>query len=163
MFPRDESRTSLAIRQAALVDALISGRAAPPGFDSQRVLAAAESLARKRARSVLRAWPRLAYAMGPEFGLRFAEYAAASSIPEKGGPLADGHAFARWLRAHDRLPDAGCLELMAVALRYRRVPAGLVRRRGPVLRMAWFHASRRIILAVRLPSLGERWLHLHLS
>jgi hypothetical protein len=157
MLPLDEKRTSLALRQAALLNALVSGSEPPPGFDAQRVVAAAESLARKRARSAARAWPGLAYALGEKFDERFACYAAASALPLKGGPFADGHGFARWLSSRGWLPEGGRLEVMAVDLRYRRVPAGLVRRRWPTLRVGWSRPSRRVTIAIRLPAIGERW------
>jgi hypothetical protein len=157
MVPSDQTRASLAQRQAALVNALVTASEAPPGFDSRRVLAAAESLARKRARSSARAWPSLALALGPEFDERFAAYASATPMPAKGGPLADGYGFARWLSARGWLPEAGRLEAMGVELRYRRVRAGLLRRRWPALRVMWSRPSRRLTLAFRFPSIGERW------
>ena len=159
MFPSDEDevRASLALRQAALVNALISGGEPPPGFDSQRVQAAAESQARKRARSAARAWPGLAHALGQKFDEHFAAYAAASPLPGNGGPLADGHGFARWLSGCGWLPEAGRREAMAVDLRYRRIPSGLMRRRWPTLRVGWSRQSRRVTVAIRFPGVGERW------
>ncbi len=158
MFPTNETRASVALQQAALINALISRGEPPPGFDPQRVMAAAESLTRKRARSAARAWPELAHAMGETFGKQFTAYAAASPLPGKGGQLADGYAFARWLASRGCLPDAGRLEKMALELRYKPLPAGLVRRRWPTLRVAWSGQSRRVTLAIRLPRIGERWL-----
>jgi len=71
MSSSEEVRASLALQQAALVNALVTGCAPPAGFDPHRVRAAAESLARKRAKSAARAWPGLASAMGKTFDEHF--------------------------------------------------------------------------------------------
>lgn len=148
----------LAQQQAALVAAL-SGRApAPDGFDRARLSAAADALARKRMKAVARAWPQLARAMMAErFAACFEAYAAVAPLPERGGPLADGRAFARWLKARGQLPAAGALEALAVDMQYVMSPHGLVRRRGPVVKFAWLAQPRRLFVAMRLPWLGE-WL-----
>lgn len=125
-----EARARLAAEQAALVAALV-GRGAPPeGFDARRVGLAAASLAWKRARAAARAWPGLARALGGRFGKVFAAYAGAAPLPRQGGPLADGRAFARWLAARGKLPEAGRLQALAVDLRYANNPDGLALRRG---------------------------------
>lgn len=158
-----EARARLAAEQAALVAALV-GRGAPPeGFDARRVGLAAASLAWKRARAAARAWPGLARALGGRFGKVFAAYAGAAPLPRQGGPLADGRAFARWLAARGKLPEAGRLQALAVDLRYANNPDGLALRRGPTCRAAWLRRSRRLILAVRLPWLGEHWLSIPLG
>jgi hypothetical protein len=153
-----ETRARLAAEQATLVAALVGRGAAPPGFDAWRVSVTAAALARKRARAAARAWPGLARALGRRFGEVFAAYADAAPLPREGGPLADGRAFARWLAARGELPEAGRLQALAVDLRYADNPDGLTPRRGPALRAAWLRQSRRLIVAVRLPWLGEHWL-----
>ena len=158
MLPTDETRAALALRQAALVNALISGGEPPPGFDSQRLLAAAESLARKRRgprRGPGRDW---AHALGNEVPTSISPPTpAALPLPSEGGPLADGFGFTRWLSGRGCLPEAGRMEVMAVGLRYRCIPAGLAGRRWPSLRVAWSRQSRRVMIAVRIPRVGERW------
>ena len=150
-------RARLAAEQAALVRALVEHAPPPAGFDPARLTLAAESLGRKRICAVARAWPGLAGALGPHFSERFAAFAATSSIPHSGGPLADGRAFARALARDARLPDAGRIESLAVDLRYSSGPSGLKPRRGPAIAVALLTTPRRLVVAVRLPWLGERW------
>jgi len=158
-----EARARLAAQQAVLVTALMSRGELPADFDAVRVRAAATSLARKRARATARAWPGLARDLGVRLGGLFAAYAKAATLPRKGGPLADGRAFASWLAARGELPEPGRLQALAVDLRYASNPGGLALRRGPTCRAAWLHQSRRLIVAVRLPWLGEHWLSIPLG
>lgn len=158
-----EARVRLASEQAALVAALVAGGEAPAGFDAARLAAAAASLARKRARAVARAWPGLAKGLGDRFGTWFAPYAAVIPLPREGAALADGRAFTRWLAARGELPEAGRLQALAVDLRFAASPRGLVPRCGPALRAALLERPWRLVVAVRLPGLGERWLSLPLG
>lgn len=155
MPPSAEARARLAAQQAALVTALMAGGAPPAGFDVTRLRAAADSLARKRAGAVARAWAGLARALGRRFGELFTAYAEMSPLPREGGPLADGRAFARWLARRGELPQAGRLQALAVDLRYSEDRDGLVPRRWPACRFAWLGQPRRLIVAVWLPRLGE--------
>lgn len=155
-----EARADLAARQAELVAALTGHGDVPTGFDRVRVEAAAASLARKRRRSVARAWPGMAEALGERFAELFDAYAAQSPLPLQGGPLADGRAFAHWLTAAGQLPEAGKLEALAVDLRYVGHAAGLRLRRSPALEAALLDQPRRLVLGMRLPLIGERWLAL---
>jgi hypothetical protein len=147
----------LAQKQATLVGALVGAAAPPEGFDTARVMAASESLARKRRRSVARAWPNLVAALGDCFAERFKAFAAETPLPRWGGPLADGFAFARWLKAQGQLPEESRLEFLGVELRYRARVDGLVPRRGPAFRVAFPSFPRRCVLALRWPGLGEYW------
>jgi hypothetical protein len=155
-----DARARLAARQAELVRALMSHGEPPPAGDAARLRATAEALAAKRAKAVARAWPALAAGLGEDFRERFARFAAGVPLPHEGGPLADGRAFARWLARAGELSDAGRLEALAVDLRYRAHAGGLVPRRGPALAWARLREPRRLVVAVRLPWLGERWLML---
>jgi hypothetical protein len=157
-MPSSDARARLAAEQARLVRALAGDGEPPDGFDAGRLRAAAAALAHKRARAAARAWPALARALGEGFEARFADFAARTPLPEKGGPLADGRAFAAELAARGELPDEGRLEALAVDLRHRRTAAGLRPRRGAVLKVAWLRGARRLVLGVRLPWLGVRWL-----
>lgn len=158
-----EARARFAAQQAALVEALVCGGEVPSGFDATRISAAAASLLRKRMRSVARAWPGLARALGSRFAELFSAYAARTPLPRAGGPLADGRAFARWLCARHELPDVGRLQALAVDLRYSLTGHGLVPRRWPCLRIVWLREARRLILAFGLPWLGEYLLTLPLG
>jgi hypothetical protein len=158
-----KAQAQLAVHQSLLVRALMAQGEPPPDFDAAHMRAAAASLARKRARATARQWPGLARALGRRFGGLFAAYAKAAPLPRQGGPLADGRAFARWLAARGDLPEAGLLQALAVDLRHTGNPDGLAPRRWPTCKAAWLHESRRLIVAVRLPWLGERWLSIPLG
>jgi hypothetical protein len=158
-----EMRNRLAAMQAELMRALAGQGLPPAGADARRLRAAADSLRRKRQRSVARAWPGLARTLGARFGELFTVYAAKSSIPMEGGPLADGRSFAHFLAERGALPEVGRLEAFAVDLRYAACPGGLVPRRRPAFKMALFKRPRRLVLALRLPWFGEKWLSLPLG
>lgn len=145
--------------QAELVRALVEGAAAPADFDRQRLTAAAETLWLKRARTVARVWPQLAGAMGDAFTVSFADYGRTNPLPPDANPLVDGRAFASWLERAGLLTDEGRLEAFAFDACYLIRRDRLIRRRGPLLRLLRLKAMRRLIIFVRLPGLGERWLN----
>jgi hypothetical protein len=148
------ARERLAAQQAALVRALVDGGPPPVGFDPARLRATAAALARKRAREVARAWPALAADLGDDFGARFLADAAHRPPPAAGGALADGLAFARAVARERRLSgDARVERLVARARLSRRRARLAVAVGGP---------PRRLVLTVRSPGLGERWLSLPL-
>jgi hypothetical protein len=151
-------RRQLAEEQARLVEALTRSGALPEGFDGDRLRAAAESLLRKRTREAAHAWPALARALGESFDEKFRDFAGRVPLPHEGGPLADGRAFAADLAARGELPDEGRLEALTVDLHYRRTARGLKRRRGLAVRVIRLRQARRLVIAVRLPWLGVRWL-----
>jgi hypothetical protein len=145
-----DERARLADQQQVLVRALVGGGTSPPGFDAERLRAAADSLVAKRVREVARAWPALAAELGYSFGDRFVAHAAAHPPPEQGGPLADGRAFLRCL-PRARWSDTLRLAVLGVDLHFRRVGGGLRQRRGPAVRAVWLRESGRLVLALRLP------------
>ena len=153
----DGARRRLAFEQARLLGALTTGAAAPAGFDRERVAAATESLSSKRARAVARAWPRLARAMGDEFAVSFANYACAHPLAGDGSPLVDGRAFIDWLARDGRLSDEGRVEAFAFDARYRMSGGKVRRRRGPFVRARRLNETRRLLVVIRLPLVGERW------
>jgi hypothetical protein len=146
-----------------LLRTLNGQKAALPDAETERLNATAEALFRKRRRSVARAWPPLVQALGNRFLERFAAFAVQTVLPCEGGALADGREFVRFLAKRGDLPDAGRLEALAVDLRYIQSSGGLVPRRGPAFKLAMLKNPRRLILALRLPWLGERWLKVPLS
>jgi hypothetical protein len=158
-----EGRERLAERQAELVRALTNPGQCVPGFDPRYLGAAAVALWRKRARAAARAWPSLFAALGDQARFVFAEFAEQISLPEEGGPLADGRAFVEFLARENRLPDAGRLEALFVDLHHARTPRGLSRRRGFALKAALLGRPRRIVVGVRLPLIGVRWFALPLA
>lgn len=153
----DSARQRLALEQAQLLDALVAGATAPAGFDRERVAAAAESLFSKRARATARAWPRLARAMNGEFAASFASYARAHPLASDHSPLVDGRAFIDWLARDGRLRDEGWLEAFAFDARYRISGGRVTPRRGPFLRARRLGETRRLLVVIRLPLVGERW------
>ncbi len=154
-----EERARLAAAQAELVRALVADGPAPAGFDAARLALAARSLANKRRQEAAHAWPALARCLGDDFAERFSAFARATALPARGGPLADGRAFAATLPAR-LLDDEARLEVLTTDLPHRRARDGLVPRRGPALRWAWLPGARRLVLGVRLPGLGVRLLAL---
>jgi hypothetical protein len=158
-----EARARLAAQQAELMRALSGQAPAPEGADAERFQAAANALARKRLRSVARAWPALAGALGNGFSEHFAAFAAQTAMPSEGGPLADGRAFAYFLARTGHLPDAGRLEALAVDLRFAPCAGGLRRRRGPAFKMAMLRQPQRLVLALQLQWFGEKWFALPLG
>ena len=157
------SRGRLATQQATLVSSLLGRTAAPDKIDIVRFRAAAMALARKRARSVARAWPGVTRDLGRRFGGLFAAYAAEAQLPEVGGPLADGRRFVHWLAARGELSEASQLQALAVDLHYASHSKGLVARCWPTFKLTWLHQSRRLILGIRLPAFGSRIVSLRLG
>jgi len=165
-----ETRDRLAAQQASLVSALLAGsltlsasegitrQQALAAFDAARLRVAALALSKKRERAVARAWPELAHALGVRFQELFASYAPGTPLRRKGGALADGRAFTRWLAARSELPEAGRLQALAVDLHCCESSEGLVPRRGPALKAAFLRCPRRFVIGLRLPWLGEHWL-----
>ena len=146
--------------QAELIRALAAQGAVPDGFDPAWFQVAARALTSKRSRAAARAWPGLSGALGEAWRDWFHAFAEEYPLPREGGPLADGYAFARFLRRAGKLPDEGRLEALAVELRYRRCAKGLRPRQGIAARACLLGRPRRLVLALRLPFLCERWLNL---
>lgn len=133
---RDE-RAELAVRQGALVAALVAGAPVPDGFDAADLAVARRALLRKRAGEVRRYWPLLATAFADRWGEVFAAWAAGRA---PAGALRDGWDLARHLVAGASMPASAAAELAvreacqrydgASPPRTRRLPA--VRRVGRV-------------------------------
>jgi hypothetical protein len=88
----------------------------------------------------------------------FAEYAVDTNLPSLGGSLADGRAFAQWLAARGKLPAAARLHALAIDLRYKLRLEGLRPRRGPSAKVALLRNPCRLVVGIRVPRIGERWL-----
>ena len=159
MIMSEDARQQLAAMQAHLVRALVEGAAAPADFDCERLAAAAESLRSKRARAVAHAWPQLARAMGDAFVVRFADYARAHPLSHDSDAFVDGRAFVDWLERAGLMTDEGRLEAFVFDARFRIRNKVIKPRRGPLLRARRFKALRRLVIIIRLPFVGERWLN----
>ena len=140
--------SSLAARQAALVAALTSGAAVPPGFDDRLVEVARVALLRKRAGEVARQWPELAQALGAGWWRCWSAWAATRPTQ---GSLRDGWDLARSLAARGELPAAAGAELAAreAALAYDG-KASPRPRRGPAVRGAAGSVALQIAGRVRI-------------
>lgn len=135
-------RRRLAAAQEALVRALVLGEAVPEGFDAERVGRCARSLVGKRRREVARAWPALEACLGADYRPLFEAFARKAPPPAKGGPPADGRAFAHTV-PWSRLDDAARLAVL-----------GYDSARGWLPRFSWLSRG----LALALPGLGVfRW------
>ena len=146
--PAPDARADLASQQARLVAALTGSAPAPDGFDVARIGATARALQSKRRRSVARAWPALATAIGVPFRELFDAYSAASRYPADGGPAADALGFAEHLARSGALPHPARVELLATRAR-----------QGFPVRAAVLSDPRRLLLMVRLPWRGVRRKH----
>ncbi|GAA3531626.1 hypothetical protein GCM10022222_13440 [Amycolatopsis ultiminotia] len=98
------SREELAARQAKLLENLLTGAAAPPGFDPERLRVEAGVLRGKRRRLVAYLRPDLPQALGPRFRSLFDAYAA--EHPKTTEVRAHEYAagFAAWLVSRGELP-----------------------------------------------------------
>jgi hypothetical protein len=104
-----ERRAELARGQAAIVRALQVGTDLPPGFQLSQVVTAAESLARKRCRSVQKSWPKLAAGLGDRFETHFRTFASETPQPAEGS-AADGYHFTSRLKSGNLLPESARVE-----------------------------------------------------
>ncbi len=118
--------------------------------------ATSAALARKRAREVARAWPVLAADLGEDFTGRFLADAARRPPPARGGALADGLAFARAL-ARQRPP------VRPTPGSRRCWPRPACRPARPAWPRTLAGPPRRLVVTVRAPGLGERWLSVPLG
>jgi hypothetical protein len=125
----------LAERQAALVDALVTGGPVPSGFDPGQVEATRRALLRKRAAEAAKAWPVLAASLGEHWVLVFSAHRAGTE-PTSG--LRDGWELARTLCENRTLSRSASAELDAreTVLRFDGVGPPMARR---------FPGARRIV------------------
>ena len=151
------ARERLAKVQADLVRALVQQGPVPAGFDEARVRAAARSLVNKRRQALVRAWPALVSALGDAYTQTFSRYAESQPLPGCANPRADGRAFLRWVEVQAPLSDALRIEAIAFDLRFAISPQGVRPRVGFGLKMARLQDSGKLVIAARLPWLGERW------
>jgi hypothetical protein len=152
-------RAELAKKQASLVRALVGQAPVPAGFDAARIQLYGQSLVEKRIGGVALVWTRLAAALGKNYAPLFREYAKRFPHPRWGHGLVDGLVFARWLDRAGLLPDDGQLEKLGIEIRSRLDARGqLVPRWGFAFRALILHNPRRLVLAIRVPGIGEKWL-----
>lgn len=158
----DGARERLARAQHELMAALVGGGEIPPGFDQARVRAAAGSLHSKRYRSLEAAWPSLPAIIGAPFHALFHAFERDVTLPEYGGPLADGRAFIAWLeRAGEAVPVVARLNAVGIDLRFHFDDKGLRPRRWPfAVTTARVGPERRLVFGFRLPFVRGRWIPL---
>ncbi|MFF3773903.1 DUF692 family multinuclear iron-containing protein [Streptomyces sp. NPDC002232] len=101
--PRTAARQRLAVRQASLLSALVSGTPVPEGFDTRRVGIQSRALAAKRAGVVAKVAPELPEILGG--GYRPAFLAYARSRPMTGGYRRDALDFVEHLLLAGRPED----------------------------------------------------------
>lgn len=152
-----ETRAILAEQQRQLLKALCSGDPVPVDFDRASVETCGASLLIKRGRAAARSWPALERMLGErDFVTRFLNFARQTPLPEQGGPLSDGYAFAISLGNVVEWTDEARLEKLAIDIRYRWTRRGLILRRAPTLRILWIRKRQSLVLAIRLPWIGVR-------
>ena len=135
-----DPRAQLAAAQSHLVRSLVASASIPDGFDEAGLRATADTLARKRRRTIEKASPRLVQSLAYRFNELFALFAADHPLSDN-----DDADFALWLYRRRQLPRAGAIEFLT-----RRTHHGLP------LRIMWM--DRHPIIAMRLPFLGIRVL-----
>ena len=124
------ARAALAVKQAELVAALVSGGAVPAGFNEQHVAAARHGLARKRLGGVSHHFPGLAAGIraDPQLLRLFADWHVANPRGSRGGQAegsyGDGLHLMEWLDAGGRLPPAATRELLLLRMETRAGPGG---------------------------------------
>jgi hypothetical protein len=153
----DAARERMAARQAELVRALVAKGPIPAGFDQDRVKTLARTLVNKRRQALARLWPTLVRIFGDAYVERFTNYAQAHPIPASGNVFEDGREFLRCLETQGPLPDAARIEAMSFDLRFHATPLGLRRRGGFGIKLAKLREAKRLVIALRLPWLGESW------
>lgn len=130
------ARQRLALRQTALLSALVAGTPVPEGFDRVRVGVQSRALAAKRAGIVAKVAPELPEILGPVYRPAFLRYAAAR--PLGGGYRRDALDFAAHLLdgadepagasatvSAAGVPDAAALRRLHIWWRERSGPAPL--------------------------------------
>lgn len=150
-------REALLDRQLAVVEALTGTRPPPDGFDLRKFHVAADSLFSKRARSVARAWPAIANALGPEFADHFRAYAARFASPPPGGAVADGRQFVAFLKSR-KVATAELREATLLFDARYRIRYGRARERRIAIKVAILRAPIRLVLVIKAPFVGVRIL-----
>lgn len=150
-------RARLAAQQAALVRSLVTADAPPSGFDTQRVKIYGNQLAEKRLVGVSVVWIQLTRSLGDRYRPLFRAYSREFAHPRWGHGLVDGLLFARWLDRLGLLTNEGRMEKLEVELRSRAAGRHRVARRGPAFGVTLLTKPRRIVIAFRLPWIGEKW------
>jgi hypothetical protein len=140
-----------------MVRSLVAQGPVPADFDETRLRTMARTLVNKRRTSLARIWPSLVKAVGDSYTESFTKYAQSHSMPVCATPRGDGRAYLSWLATQHPLSDTLFLEAMAFDLRFLSTPQGLRPRSRFRVRMARLPQSRKLVIALRLPWLGERW------
>jgi pimeloyl-ACP methyl ester carboxylesterase len=157
------ARERLAAEQAEVVRALVAQGPLPVGFHEARFRAFARSLVNKRRQALVRAWPSLIRVIGKAYPEKFTSYAETHPLPEGASTLADGREFLRWLEPQGPPSDAARLEAFAFDLRWKPTALGLSRRGGFAVKLLKLRETPTLVIAARLPWLGERWLRVPLG
>ncbi|WUD72609.1 DUF692 domain-containing protein [Streptomyces sp. NBC_00510] len=136
------ARQRLALRQTALLSALVAGTPVPEGFDRTRIGVQSRALAAKRAGIVAKVAPELPEILGAAYRPEFLRYAARR--PLDGGYRHDAMAFAAYVLDGDDPHDPAVT---------RRLAAWWRERSGPAPLPAWRQRLRgRVFPAPRQPS-----------
>ncbi|MEV0039564.1 DUF692 domain-containing protein [Streptomyces sp. NPDC050804] len=99
----DAARERLALREAALLSALVAGTPVPEGFDTRRVRVQSRALAAKRADVIAKVAPELPGILGGGYRPAFLSYAA--NRPMRAGYRRDALDFAEHLLIEGRPED----------------------------------------------------------
>ncbi|MEU3254536.1 DUF692 domain-containing protein [Streptomyces sp. NPDC006997] len=144
----DGARQRLALRQTALLSALVAGTPAPEGFDGVRLRTQSRALAGKRADVVAKVAPELPRILGGDYRSAFLAYARAH--PMTGGYRRDALDFAASLLDAGRPGEARARRELREWWLERSGPAPRAARRTPV-RLDWALRRGRRLLGQRPP------------
>ncbi|MEU1543391.1 DUF692 domain-containing protein [Actinacidiphila glaucinigra] len=135
------ARQCLALRQTALLSALVAGTPVPEGFDRTRIGVQSRALAAKRAGVVAKVAPELPEILGAAYRPAFLRYAVVRPFP--GGYRRDALDFAAYvLDGRSGTHDPALTRQLAAWWRERSGPAPLPAR-GPRLRGRVFPGPRQ--------------------
>lgn len=113
-----DDRRRLAEAQKGIVDAIFAGNAPPNLIDADRWAKTRTSLAAKRRREALDAWPEFTASLGEAAEAVFDEWTKTAPSPPPGGPGEDIRLCAVDLLASGRLPREARALCLTIAARF---------------------------------------------
>ena len=142
--------------EAEFMRSILAGGPYAPDSDLRGMRAASQLLQEKRVRTLARAWPELADALGNDFTDRVTDVLAGTALPPGDHAVHDGLMVTRHLEAAGPISDSLRLRMLATSLRYRRKRGLLVQSSRPALGFTYLRQSGRLACALRVP--GSRLL-----
>lgn len=149
---RQAEREELLAQQASALRAITARYERSHVFERRGLVAAGETLVRKRVGALHRSWPALRLALGDSFRHLAREYVLTQPRLASDS-RADGRAFAQWLGNRGSLSDDAAVEVLRFDISYRITTLGVRRRRLP---MVTIRRRPRLMVGLSLPRPGAR-------